>query len=267
MMQSEQDAVHISKIGAPAEKILVAGNLKFDCDYIEMDSDKAPAQSLEEDLGTIAANDPLIVAGSTHEGEEQILFDVLQLLRNTPALERTRLLLAPRHPERFDAVAQLAVRNGLAVARRTDRFGHGQEAPVLLLDTVGELAAIYRFATIVFIGGTLVRHGGHSIMEPALYSKAIVTGPSMQNFRQIFDEFRLHKGICAIEAGEEDPKLQGRQLLDVFRRLLQNGQERDALGSAARSILERNRGATRNIGERIADIFEERMSGDGKNKG
>jgi 3-deoxy-D-manno-octulosonic-acid transferase len=266
MMQSEQDAVRISKMGAPAEKILVAGNLKFDCDYIEKDSDKSLARSFEEDLGTIAANAPLIVAGSTHEGEEQILFEVLQRLRSTPGLEQTRLLLAPRHPERFDEVALLAARSSLAVARRTDRFGPDREAPVLLLDTVGELAAVYRFAMVVFIGGTLVSHGGHSIMEPALYSKAIVTGPSMQNFRQIFDEFRLHKGICAIEAGEKDPKLQSRQLLDVFRQLLQNEKERNALGTAARSILEKNRGATRRIGERIAGIFEERISGDGKNK-
>jgi 3-deoxy-D-manno-octulosonic-acid transferase len=260
MMQSEQDAVRISKIGAPAEKILVAGNLKFDCDYIEKDSDRSLSRSFEEDLGAIAANAPLIVAGSTHEGEEQILFDVLQRLRSTPGLEQTRLLLAPRHPERFVEVAQLAVRCGMAVARRTDRFGPDREAPVLLLDTVGELAAVYRFAMVVFIGGTLVRHGGHSIMEPALYSKAIVTGPSMQNFRQIFDEFRLHKGICVIEAGGKDPKLQSRQLLDVFRQLLQNVKERDALGAAARSILERNRGATRRIGERIADIFKEVIS-------
>jgi 3-deoxy-D-manno-octulosonic-acid transferase len=257
MMQSEEDAARISKMGAPAEKILVAGNLKFDCDNIEKESDKSLPRSFEEDLGTIIANAPLIVAGSTHEGEEQILFDVLQSLRNTPGLEKTRLLLAPRHPERFDEVAQLAVRNGLTVARRTDRFGPDREAPVLLLDTVGELAAVYHFATVVFVGGTLGHHGGHSIMEPALYSKAIVTGPSMQNFRHIFDEFRLHKGLCAIEAGEEDPKLQSRQLLDVFRQLLQNEKERNALGSAARSILERNRGATRRIGDRIAAIFEE----------
>jgi 3-deoxy-D-manno-octulosonic-acid transferase len=267
MMQSEEDADRIAKIGAPLEKILMAGNIKFDRDQIGKESDEKLAQSLEEDLGSIAAQAPLIVAGSTHAGEEQILLDVLQLLRSTPGLEQTRLLLAPRHPERFDEVAQLAVHNGLAVARRTQHFGLDREAPVLLLDTVGELAAVYRFAAVVFIGGTLVRHGGHSIIEPALYSKAIVTGPSMHNFRQICDEFRLHQGLRAIEAGEENPKLQTRQLLDVFQRLLQNEKERNALGAAALSILERNRGATHRIGEKIAAIFNEAKSGDGNSQG
>jgi 3-deoxy-D-manno-octulosonic-acid transferase len=257
MMQSEEDADRISKIGAPLEKIVMTGNLKFDRDQIEKDSNPTLAQNLEADLGPIAARAPLIVAGSTHAGEEAILFDVLKRLRNTPGLQQTQLLLAPRHPERFDEVAQLAVRNGLAIARRKDRFRPDREAPILLLDTVGELAAAYHFATIVFVGGTLARHGGHSIIEPALYSKAIVTGPSMQNFRQIFDEFRLYKGLRAIEAGEEDPKLQTRQLVDVFQQLLQNEKERRALGAAALSILERNRGATRRIGEKIAAIFEE----------
>jgi 3-deoxy-D-manno-octulosonic-acid transferase len=267
MMQSEEDAARIFQMGAPAEKILMGGNLKFDRDFIEKELDETLARSLETDLGTMASQVPLIVAGSTHAGEEQILFDVLQSLRETPGLEKTRLLLAPRHPERFQEVAQLAARSGLAIARRTDRLGPDREAPVLLLDTVGELAAVYRFATVVFVGGTLVRHGGHSIMEPALYSKAIVTGPSMENFRHIFDAFRLHQGICTIEAAPEDPELQSRQLLDVFRRLLQNEKERNALGAAAFSILESNRGATRRMGETIAGIFEEVTSGEGKRKG
>jgi 3-deoxy-D-manno-octulosonic-acid transferase len=266
MMQSEEDAARILQMGAPMEKILVTGNLKFDCDPYEKESDKTASSSLKEDLTGIGSNAPLIVAGSTHEGEEQILFDVLQRLRSTPGLEQTRLLLAPRHPERFEEVAQLAVRNNLSVALRTKHFGPDREAPVLLLDTVGELASAYRFATVVFVGGTLIHHGGHSIMEPALYSKAIVTGPSMDNFRHIFDAFRLNNGICAIEARAKEPKLQTRQLLDVFRRLLQNERERDVLGAAALSVLEKNRGATKRIGDRIADIIEEVTTGDSKGK-
>jgi 3-deoxy-D-manno-octulosonic-acid transferase len=259
MTQSEEDADRIAKMGAPPDKILVAGNMKFDRDQVEKESDETRARSLEEDLRPIAKHVPLIVAGSTHAGEEQILIDVLRKLRSLPGLEKTQLLLAPRHPERFDAVAQLAVRSGLAVARRTDHFGPDPKAPILLLDTVGELAGVYRFASLVFVGGTLIRHGGHSIMEPAMYSKAIVTGPSMENFRHIFEEFRLHQGVRTIEAGAEDPERQARQLLDVFRQLLQNEKERDALGAAALSILERNRGATRRICEKIAAIFEENV--------
>jgi 3-deoxy-D-manno-octulosonic-acid transferase len=257
MMQSEADAQRIAQMGAPPGKIVVTGNIKFDRDLVATDSSEALARDLEESLGLGDESAPLIVAGSTHPDEEQVLLDVLRRIRNTPSLEKTRLLLAPRHPERFEPVAQLVVRSGFSLRRRTERAGQGQNAEVLLLDSVGELATVYRFATIVFVGGTLIRHGGHSIMEPALYSKAIVVGPSMDNFRHIFNEFQMHGGVRQISAGEEDSSLQVQQLLDVFLRLLQNAKERNALGDAAFSILERNRGATQRTGEKIAEIFRE----------
>jgi 3-deoxy-D-manno-octulosonic-acid transferase len=257
MMQSEDDAVRIAKIGAPAEKILVTGNIKFDRNLMGKDTGDILAHSLQRDFGLGESSAPLIVAGSTHPGEEQILLQVLQRIRLLPELQQTRLLLAPRHPERFDAVAQLAARSGFEVRRRTNSVGSGPEAPVLLLDTLGELAAVYRFATIVFVGGTLVDHGGHSIVEPALHSKAIVIGPSMENFRHILDEFRSHNGVRQIRAREQERSLQIQQLLDVFLQLLQNEKERATLGSAALSILERNRGAALRSGEKIAAIFEE----------
>ena len=168
----------------------------------------------------------------------------------------TRLLLAPRHPERFDAVAQLAERNGFAVGRRT-LPSTSREAAVLILDTVGELATVYRFAAIAFVGGSLVRHGGHSILEPAMYAKAIVTGPSMENFRQIVEEFRAHGGIRQIVAEEENRSQQIQQLLDVFLQLLQNAKERNELGKTALSLLEKNRGATERTSRVMAAVFEE----------
>ncbi len=257
MMQSEEDASRIAAMGAPKEKITVTGNIKFDRDLVEKESQEALARSLEEEFGLGQTDIPLIVAGSTHPGEEQILLNVLQRIRCVPGLQDTRLLLAPRHPERFDAVAQLATRNGFKVRRRTDGSRAESNSAVLLLDTLGELAGVYRFATIVFVGGTLIRHGGHSIMEPALYSKAIVTGPSMENFRQVFDEFRSRAAIRQVSAHEEDPDLQAQQLLDIFRHLLENAEERGSLGTAAFSILERNRGAAGRTGEQIAAVFEE----------
>jgi 3-deoxy-D-manno-octulosonic-acid transferase len=257
MMQSGEDALRIAEMGAPAEKIAVTGNIKFDRDLVEKESGEALARNLGEDFGLGEPGAPLIVAGSTHQGEEQILLEVLGRLRCVPGLEQTRLLLAPRHPERFDAVAQLAVRSGFEIRRRTGRNGPGLRAPVLLLDTVGELATAYRFATIVFVGGTLIPHGGHSIMEPALYSKAIVTGPSTENFRQVFGEFHSRGAVRQISADEKDKGLQVRQLLDAFQQLLENAEERSALGAAAFSILEKNRGAARRTGERIAAVFEE----------
>lgn len=256
MMQSNEDAARIAQMGAPAAKIAVTGNIKIDRELIDENSNEALFRSLDEAFGFSELNAPLIVAGSTHAGEEQVLLDVLQRIRRISGLEQTRILLVPRHPERFDAVAQLAEQNGFIVRRRTGSATKDRNAEVLILDTVGELAAAYRFATVAFVGGTLVRHGGHSIMEPALYSKAIVIGPSMENFRQIAEEFRLHGGIRQISAGEQDRGRQAQQLLDVFLQLLQNSEEREALGRVAFSILEKSRGATQRTSERIAEAFE-----------
>jgi 3-deoxy-D-manno-octulosonic-acid transferase len=214
-------------------------------------------RNLDEAFGFSRLDAPLIVAGSTHRGEEEMLLEALRKIRQKPGLERTKLLLAPRHPERFDEVNLLTEQSGFKVRRRTAGAGGDPDAEVLILDTIGELAAIYRFATVAFVGGTLVRHGGHSIMEPALYAKPIVIGPSIENFRQIVGEFRLHGGVRQISADRENSELQLQQLLDVFLSLLQNAKEREELGRAAFSILERNRGTTQRTGEMIAAVFEE----------
>ena len=256
MMQSEDDALRIAQMGAPKDKVAVTGNIKIDMDLIDAAPGEALARELEECFDLRRANSPLIIAGSTHEGEDQTLLHVLRSIRNVSGLEQTRLLLAPRHPERFDTVARLVIQNGFRVHRRTESAGQNRDAEVLILDTVGELAAVYRFATVAFVGGSLIRHGGHSIMEPALYSRAIVIGPSMENFRQIADEFHAHGGVLQISAGEKDSDAQVGQLADVFVKLLQNEKEREKLGKAAFAILEKNRGATRRTAERIAAIFE-----------
>jgi 3-deoxy-D-manno-octulosonic-acid transferase len=254
MMQSKEDAVRITQIGAPEEKIAIPGNLKFDRDLIKKDSIATLRRDLEDNFGLGQTNDLLIMAGSTHQGEESILLEVLRSIRNTPNLERTRLLLAPRHPERFNEVEELAARAGFSVRRRSQRMNLNQDAPLLLLDTLGELAEVYHFATLVFVGGTLVRHGGHSILEPAAFSKPIVIGPSMENFRSICDVFRAHEAIRQITAGEDNPDLQKKQLLNVMLQLLQNPPEREALGNSAFSILEKNRGAAQRISDRIAEV-------------
>jgi 3-deoxy-D-manno-octulosonic-acid transferase len=244
-------------MGAPVGKIAVTGNIKIDRDLLNENSSEALFRSLDAVFGLSELRAPLIVAGSTHAGEEQILLEVLRRLRRVSGLEQTRLLLAPRHPERFDPVANLAEQSGFKIHRRTDGAGKDRGAEVLILDTLGELAVVYRFATVAFIGGTLIRRGGHSIMEPALFSKAIVVGPFMESFRQIADEFRRHSGIRQISAGEENRDLQVQQLLDVFLQLLQNSKEREDLGRVAFSILERNRGAAQRTNEMIAAVFEE----------
>ena len=256
MMQSREDAGRIARIGAPSEKTSVTGNIKFDKSLIESEANEKIVRDLEANFlqGLEAA--PLIVAGSTHEGEESILLDAFRRVRQIPDLSRTRLLLAPRHPERFTQVAELVSGFGFSLRSRSGDSGRDEVAEVLLLNTIGELVAAYRFATIAFVGGTLVSRGGHSIMEPALYSKAIVAGPSMDNFRSIVEEFRARRGICQIDAPEVDRSRQVEQLTKAFVHLLQNTAEREALGAAAYSILETNRGAARLTAENILAVLK-----------
>jgi 3-deoxy-D-manno-octulosonic-acid transferase len=263
MMQSSEDAARIAQMGAPTDKIAVTGNIKIDRDVLEEGPNEALVRSLDEVFGLGRLNGSLIIAGSTHAGEDTVLLEVLHRIRRESGLERTRLLLAPRHPERCDSVARMAQQRGFRVRRRTDGDGGNRDAEVLVLDTVGELATAYRFATVAFVGGTLVRHGGHSILEPALHAKAIVIGPCVENFRRIVDEFRLHGGVRQIGAGEENRELQIQQLLDVFLQLLQNSKEREELGKAALAVLEMSRGATQRTSEKIAAVFEEMRKDEG----
>ncbi len=250
LMQSPADAARILAMGAPRDRVRVTGNLKFDREV----PDSALLHDFEKDF--LAGAGPLIVAGSTHPGEEAQLLATLAALRGTPGHAEVRLLLAPRHPERFDEAARLAGEMGFSVRRRS-RPEPGA-AEVLLLDTLGELAAVYRYADVVFVGGTLVGHGGHSILEPAAFGRAIVVGPSMGNFQAIADAFLARGALCRITAGEEDPELQRRQLLDVFLGLLQNAGERERMGAAAGAILAENRGAARSAAGVVAALFEKR---------
>lgn len=253
LMQSSEDAGRILAMGAPRDRVRVMGNLKFDREGGGADT-TLPGNIGE---GFLAGAGRLIVAGSTHPGEEAQLLETLRRIRETPGCAEVRLLLAPRHPERFDEAARLAEELGFTVRRRSRR--ETGEAEVLLLDTLGELAAVYRHADVVFVGGTLVRRGGHSILEPAAFRRAVVVGPSMENFQSIADAFLAGGALCRIAAGEEDPRLQRRQLLDVFLRLLQNAGERERMGAAAGAILERNRGAAGAAADTIASLVERRV--------
>jgi 3-deoxy-D-manno-octulosonic-acid transferase len=257
MMKSEEDAERIRLIGAPADRVVVSGNIKYDGALVEKEITQAQSQALREALGLGTDGDSLLVAGSTHSGEEQILLYVLHRIRKTAGLEHTRLLIAPRHAERFDAVALLAERAGFRVRRRSGSAAPAEDAEVLLLDTIGELATAYRFASIAFVGGTLVRKGGHSIMEPAMYAKPIIIGPSMENFPQIADEFLIRGGIRQIKAGEEDPEAQVEQLLEAFIPWLRDPSAGAAAGRAAYSVLEVNRGAAERMAGKIAALLGE----------
>ena len=256
-MKSKEDAERVQRMGARPGQIKVSGSIKYDRSLVEKEVTEAQAKTLDASLALTAGNAPLIVAGSTHEGEEAILLDVLKAIRKTPGLETTRLLIGPRHPERFTPVALLAERAGFKIKRRSNPAPGDPTADVLIGDSVGELSTAYQFATVVFVGGTLIPHGGQSIMEPAVYAKPIVVGPSMKNFPQIIDDFVGRGGISQIAAAETDKPAQTRQLTEAFIHLLADADARTKMGQAAYSVFEGSQGATQFTVDQLAQIFEE----------
>ena len=261
LMKAREDADRLQRMGAPPSKLLVSGSIKYDRNVAaEKETASKQAPALDAALALTASEVPLIVAGSTHDDEEATLLEVLRRLRRIPGLEKTRLLLVPRHPERFAAVALLAERQGFTVKRRSDPAPGNPSAEVLVLDTLGELSTAYSFATVAFVGGTLIPHGGQSIMEPALYAKAIVVGPSMLNFPQIIDDFLDRGGIAQIAADETDQEAQKAQLTDAFAKLLLDPAARASMGRAALSVFEGSQGATQFTVDRLAALFEEKLA-------
>jgi len=239
LMQGEAHAERARVIGAPPERVRVTGNIKYD----------APATGGASSAGMTAllgaSTAPLWVAGSTMAGEDELVLRAFAEAR--AAAPDLRLLVAPRHPERAADVVSLAERAGHRVTRRSrlgaSAWGAGD---VLVLDTMGELAQVYPFATIVFVGGSLVPTGGHNVLEPALAGRAVIVGPHMENFQEIADEFRDAGALVQIaEAAALGP---------AVRRLLADAQERERLGSRARALVEGNRGALRATVEALAEL-------------
>jgi 3-deoxy-D-manno-octulosonic-acid transferase len=260
-MQSRPDAGRAIELGAPAGRVAVTGNLKFEIGAVS-DSPKvaetAKALAIDPSNGP---SGPLIIAGSTTEGEEEMVLSAFEEARKENGFGRARLLIAPRHPERFDSVARALKSSGkssqLLVARRSSVGVDGDvdcgAADVILLDTVGELAALYRYASAVFVGGSLVPKGGHNILEPALYAKPIIVGPHMENFREIATEFLRRGALIQLRAAGPDA-LTG-ELRDAFARLLSDKDYAETLGSKARLAIDENRGAAARTVEIIAEYL------------
>ena len=189
--QSEESARRLIDLGAPPGRVAMTGNLKFDA-AAGSSPDPRPGDDGLPGLFGWSPDRPVLMAASTHPGEEgPVLGAFLQLRTRVPDLV---LMLAPRHPERGAEVAALAAERGVAAVRRSrlSEFGAGP-ADVVVLDTVGELAALFRAATVVFLGGSLVPAGGHNVIEPAVWGKAVVFGPHMENFAEIAELFLANR--------------------------------------------------------------------------
>lgn len=238
LMQGFDDRDRIGKLGVNPQKARETGNIKFDHGIDQNGS--GIATELAERFNIDSAR-PLIVAASTHEPEEQYVLESLGGVLG----HSCRLLIAPRHPERFDAVANLLRRTPYSFVRRgSPRSEADGKADVILLDSIGELRAVYQLADIVFVGGSLIRHGGQSVLEPAAAGKAIVTGPYTANFDEIVKMFLANDAIRQTSAVPQDFQ-HSERLYEHFAELLRNELLRGKLGRNALAVMNANRGATR----------------------
>jgi len=221
-MQSDEDAARIKDIGAPPDRVLVTGNLKFDQKI-------SPAQQAPV---PIASGRKVITAGSTHRGEEAILLEIFSRLRKKyPDLV---LIIAPRHPERFDEVCGLITSAGYECQRRTRLKGPVRD--VILLDTIGELRAFYSACDIAFVGGSLVKVGGHNLLEPAAMKKPVIFSRYMFNFKEISEALIQTGGGLMVKDKEE--------LYTNLDNLLADKQLSTAMGEKAFKVIAANSGAT-----------------------
>ena len=184
-MQSSIDAKYITQLGADPEKIIVTGNTKFDQTYAEVSPEDLATYKTELGLGEDAY--PVIVAGSTHRTEEEAVLTSFTALRKK--YPRARLIIAPRKLNRIEEIKKVNAKFGYEMGFRSklkEMEGMRPEFPVLMLDTIGELGRIYAIGDIVFVGGSLVRYGGHNVLEPAAHAKPILVGPSMEDFKDSY---------------------------------------------------------------------------------
>ncbi len=246
--QSPTDAERFVALGAIPERVVSAGNLKFDSSPPRA---KEIARVLENVL-KLAQRGPVIVAASTMAGEEMLLLPAwVEIRRRHP---KALLLLAPRHPNRFEEVAHLLAQKGISFVRRTSLEMEEVKpatqlasAEVLLLDTIGELAGIFGLADVVFMGGSLVPTGGHNVLEPAWWAKPIVFGPHMHNFRDIAQLFlQAHAAVQVPDAAT---------LARTILELLADDNRRHQLGEAAKRTFDQESGATQRTLEHIADLL------------
>lgn len=246
LMQDNASAKHLMKLGARGSKVKVLGNLKFDHDLDEAET--GLTGELRERFG-VRSDAPLIIAASTHAPEEKWLLEAFRdVWKNSGNLPR--LMIAPRHPERFGEVAAMIKESGFDwVLRSEELSGRDKTAEVILLDSIGELRAAYPLAEIVFVGGSLIPHGGQSILEPGTAGKAIVTGHNTANFRAVVQEFLDKNALIQLPPLSEKQVVP--ELAKTFRDLLRDEKRRKMLGGNALSVMNKNRGATAKTIEQI----------------
>jgi 3-deoxy-D-manno-octulosonic-acid transferase len=252
LMQSEKDAERIRALGAPAERVLVSGNLKYDMAL----PDATPLSRWLETEARARGRAPVVVAGSVVAAEEPLALIAFGVVQGE--YPRALLVLAPRKPERFDAAAEFIHESRRKFIRRSEMkiVDLGQEVTtatngsipedvnVILLDTIGELASLYRLADSAFVGGSLVPSGGHNILEPAAFGKIPVFGPSMENFAEIASRFVTAGAAIQVESPEDAGV--------AWIELLRDPERQRRMGETAKALVDGSRGATQRALAEIA---------------
>lgn len=232
-MQSQIDANYIMELGAPKELVTVTGNTKFDQTY----TDVTP-QEREKILTDMGLNDAdgILLAGSTHRGEEDYVLQAFKAVRETH--KNAKLVIAPRELLRTREVISICSRAGFKVGTRTElqkRPPAGED--IIILDTIGELGQVYSIGDVIYVGGSLVTHGGHNILEPAAHGKAIIVGHHMENFKDTHALFKNRNACITVNNPEE--------LVEETRKLFDDPAHRKQLEDETLKIVLENRGASR----------------------
>ncbi|MFN2515675.1 MAG: 3-deoxy-D-manno-octulosonic acid transferase [Pyrinomonadaceae bacterium] len=246
IMQTEDDAQRFRALGMDPDKTFVCGSLKFDAGTTPV------THFLTQELNkrfSLDGGSPLILAASTHAQEERIILEALKLINSKSGLQ-PRLLIAPRHPERFGEVATLIEASGFQWTRRTaPEKQNDQQSQVILLDSIGELQSVYSLASIVFVGGSIANTGGHNLLEPAAAGACVITGAHTFNFQLIVENFVNAGAIIQLPPLSDSEAAV--ELANVSSELLTNPARRKQIGDHARRLVKENRGAT----ERSLDLL------------
>jgi 3-deoxy-D-manno-octulosonic-acid transferase len=251
LVQSDNDSARFRELGAPPERIFVTGNLKFDSPLPgESEFGRWLSTAIESHGRT-----PLVVAGSVTAGEEPLVLTAFGAVQREKAA--ALLILAPRKPERFNAAAKCIEESNRNFVRRSQISRASQDGSVLanstavlLLDSIGELAGLYRYADAVFVGGSLVPAGGHNVLEPAGFGKPPVFGNSMENFAEVANAFVARGAGIRVNNPEE--------LGVAWLQLIHDSEKTLSMGAAARSLVDENRGATERTFSHIKTILQTR---------
>ena len=248
-MQSTVDAQYVIQLGADPHKVIVTGNTKYDQNYSQVTTEEKKV--LRQELGLLE-NVPVLIAGSTHRGEEEILLEVLRQIQGK--YPNVKMILAPRDVPRSGGIVELVRRAGVVAELRSKMSSltaeQRAEVRVVVLDSIGELGRFYSLADLVFVGGSLVSHGGHNILEPAAQGKPILVGPHMFNFRDTYALFSKRNACVTV--------LDGQELAQKTLELLQNKQTAEQMGREAAQIVAENQGAAVRTVEHLRQIIENR---------